>query len=189
MWFFHKKCVRARGWCGVCGCAGGMVRGAYNIYILRGGTGPAIGDAMNRPRRMAPVLDAMNRVSTVYNMCAGMGGDERSGQEKPRSNHAAGLNPLVAEYQKIINDGVLLYFVGRFDYTSREVFERFAKLSVKSSYSRRTDPTTSAMPVISSSGMSKGGYSLLSETAVRQFLCCEGMRRLTRMPCSRVAIT
>lgn len=25
MWFFHKKCVRARGWCGVCGCAGGCV--------------------------------------------------------------------------------------------------------------------------------------------------------------------
>ena len=56
-------------------------------------------------------------------------------------------------------------------------------------YSRRTEPTTSAMPVISSSGMSKGGYSLLSETAVRQFLCCEGMSRLTIMPCSRVAIT
>nr|DAK82030.1 MAG TPA: hypothetical protein [Caudoviricetes sp.] len=26
---------------------------------------------------------------------------------------AAGLNPLVAECQKIINNGVLLYFVGR----------------------------------------------------------------------------
>ena len=43
---------------------------------------------MNRPRRTAPKAqarkaaqtgDAMNRVSTIYNMYAGMGGDERSG--------------------------------------------------------------------------------------------------------------
>lgn len=56
-------------------------------------------------------------------------------------------------------------------------------------HSRRTTPATIAIPVISLSGISNGGYSLLSDTALIWFGSSPGSKRLTRIPCSLVAIT
>ena len=88
---------------------------------------------MNRPRRVAPVLDAMNRVSTVYNMCAVGGVGWTEWITKAPQRGCCGAESACCGMSKD-NGG------GTYCILSAVCVEQFV------CYSRRTSPSTSATP-------------------------------------------